>query len=221
MSTTSGAISASRFGTNTNNNIALIFNYIFTFMAFSIAVFTGAIKIYQIQENLEIFIRVKQEWINFSTLLVSEFQLPVSERQDAVILIKNNKGRYLDLLKTSITIPKNSRAFGEKRIHESTINAASKKGDFDIGHELVDIIYHMNNKLLHDIELLREYDTDLNFDTDYSFAEQYYEKIKDKNEKEKGKGKEKEKGKGKNNEEKTEDSDNIGITIDQIEKDPE
>ena len=87
MSTTSGAISASRFGASSNNNVVLIFNYIFTFMAFSIAVFTGAIKIYQIQENLEIFIRIKQEWINFSTLLVSEFQLPVSERQDAVILI--------------------------------------------------------------------------------------------------------------------------------------
>jgi hypothetical protein len=91
MSTSSGAISASRFGAGSNNNLVMSFNYVFTFMAFSIAVFTGAIKIYQVQENLETFIRVKQEWINFSTLLVAEFQLPLTERQDAVSLIKNNK----------------------------------------------------------------------------------------------------------------------------------
>ena len=205
MSTTSGAISAARFGekSNNNNNLILIFNYIFTFMAFSIAVFTGAIKIYQIQENLEIFIRIKQEWINFSTLLVSEFQLPVSERQDAVILIKNNKGKYLDLLKTSINIPKKIRVYGESRIKESTKRAENQSG-LDMGHELVDIIYHMNNKLLNDVELLHKYDTDLNFDTDYSFAEQYYENIK--------KGKE-EKGK-----EEKKDSD-VGITSEQIQKD--
>lgn len=202
MSTTSGAISAARFGTNSNNNLILIFNYIFTFMAFSIAVFTGAIKIYQIQENLEIFIRIKQEWINFSTLLVSEFQLPVSERQDAVILIKNNKGKYLDLLKTSINIPKKIRVYGESRIKESTKKAENQSG-LDMGHELVDIIYHMNNNLLSDVELLHKYDTDLTFDTDYSFAEQYYENLK----------------KGKEEEKKGKEESDVGVISEQIQND--
>jgi len=156
MSTSSGAISASRFGASSNNDLVLAFNYVFTFMAFSIAVFTGAIKIYQVQENLETFIRVKQEWINFSTLLVAEFQLPLTERQDAVSLIKNNKGKYLDLLKTPINIPKRIREYGEDRIKKSTRKALDQSG-FDVGHELVDIIYHMNTRLLFDVDNLVKY----------------------------------------------------------------
>ncbi len=156
MSTTSGAISASRFSADPKSQLIITFNYIFTFMAFSIAIFTGAIKIYQVQENLETFIRVKQEWINFSTLLVAEFQLPLSERQDAVTLIKNNKGKYLDLLKTPINVPKRIREYGEDRIKKSTRKALDQSG-FDVGHELVDIIYHMNTRLLFDVDNLVKY----------------------------------------------------------------
>jgi len=156
MSTTSGAISASRFSADPKSQLMVTFNYVFTFMAFSIAIFTGAIKIYQVQENLETFIRVKQEWINFSTLLVAEFQLPLSERQDAVTLIKNNKSKYLDLLKTPINIPKMIRQYGEERIRKSTIKAMDQRG-FDMGHELVDIIYHMNTRLLYDVDNLVKY----------------------------------------------------------------
>jgi hypothetical protein len=156
MSTSSGAISASRFGSDPNSELIIAFNYVFTFMAFSIAVFTGAIKIYQVQENLETFIRVKQEWINFSTLLVAEFQLPLTERQDAVTLIKNNKGKYLDLLKTPINVPKRIREYGEDRIKKSTKKALDQSG-FDMGHELVDIIYHMNTRLLFDVDNLVKY----------------------------------------------------------------
>jgi len=156
MSTTSGAISASRFSADPKSQLIITFNYIFTFMAFSIAIFTGAIKIYQVQENLETFIRVKQEWINFSTLLVAEFQLPLSERQDAVTLIKNNKGKYLDLLKTPINVPKRIREYGEDRIKKSTRKALDQSG-FDVGHELVDIIYHMNTRLLFDVDNLDKY----------------------------------------------------------------
>jgi hypothetical protein len=156
MSTTSGAISASRFSADPRSQLIITFNYIFTFMAFSIAIFTGAIKIYQVQENLETFIRVKQEWINFSTLLVAEFQLPLSERQDAVTLIKNNKSKYLDLLKTPINVPKRIREYGEDRIKKSTRKALDQSG-FDVGHELVDIIYHMNTRLLFDVDNLVKY----------------------------------------------------------------
>ena len=156
MSTSSGAISASRFSADPRSQLIITFNYVFTFMAFSIAIFTGAIKIYQVQENLETFIRVKQEWINFSTLLVAEFQLPLSERQDAVTLIKNNKGKYLDLLKTPINVPKRIREYGEDRIKKSTRKALDQSG-FDVGHELVDIIYHMNTRLLFDVDNLVKY----------------------------------------------------------------
>ena len=61
LSTASGALSAARFGLDSYQQLGIIFNALFTFMAFSITIFTGGIKVYQIQENLEIFIRIKQE----------------------------------------------------------------------------------------------------------------------------------------------------------------
>jgi hypothetical protein len=62
-------------------------------------------KVYRIQEQLEEFIRIKQEWIAFSTTIISEIQLPLEMRQSAYDIIKNNKTKYLDLLKSDIDIP--------------------------------------------------------------------------------------------------------------------
>ena len=102
FSTASGSISLSQ--TNTvNQNI--FYNIIFTVLSFSIAIFTGLIKIYQIQERLEEFIQFKQEWIGFSVTITTEIQLPVKQRVPALDLITKNKNKYLDLLKHDVDIP--------------------------------------------------------------------------------------------------------------------
>jgi len=66
---------------------------------------TGYIKIYQIQENLELNIKAKQDWISFSADIASELQLPIELRKDALWMIIKNKNIYLDLLKTNLEIP--------------------------------------------------------------------------------------------------------------------
>ena len=153
LSTSSGALSAARFGLDSYKQLGIIFNALFTFMAFSITIFTGGIKVYQIQENLEIFIRIKQEWINFATLLVSEFQLPVIERVEALTLIKNNKSKYLDLMKTNVEIPEWIKIRVEDQIQlikskEYSTNNKQK----GTGHDLVDIIFQVNSSLAHQIQ---------------------------------------------------------------------
>jgi hypothetical protein len=158
LSTSSGALSAARFGLDAYQNLGVIFNAIFTFMAFSITIFTGGIKVYQIQENLEIFIRIKQEWINFATLLVSEFQLPVIERVDALTLIKNNKSKYLDLMKTSVDIPEWIKLFVEDELKRRNLSISNPKEAGDgCDHDLVGIIYQVNSSLANQIYHMEQF----------------------------------------------------------------
>lgn len=105
LSTASGTISAVRFGSGINQTVGFTLNTIFTAMTFSIAIFTGAIKIYQVQERLEEYIKMKQEWITFSARIASELQLPIKLRHDALYIIIKNKAKYLDLLKIETEIP--------------------------------------------------------------------------------------------------------------------
>lgn len=102
FSTASGSISISQLNSAYQT---LVLNIIFTIMSFSIAIFTGLIKIYQIQERLEEFIQLKQEWIGFSVVITAEVQLPVVQRKKAIDLITKNKNKYLDLLKRDVDIP--------------------------------------------------------------------------------------------------------------------
>ena len=102
FSTASGSISLSQMNSREQQ---LVYNIIFVIMSFSIAVFTGLIKIYQIQEQLEEFIKLKQEWIGLSVTITTEVQLPVSQRKPALELITKHKKTYLDLLKRDIDIP--------------------------------------------------------------------------------------------------------------------
>ena len=166
LSTSSGALSAARFGLDSYQQLGVVFNAIFTFMAFSITVFTGGIKVYQIQENLEIFIRIKQEWINFATLLVSEFQLPVIERVEALTLIKNNKSKYLDLMKTSVNIPEWIKQHVENNINNIKTKQLQTKSN---GHDLVDIIFQVNSSLsqqIHFQEMFKKKDVDIESEDD-------------------------------------------------------
>jgi hypothetical protein len=115
LSTASGTISIAQFGPIGKTN-SLILNILFTCMTFIIAINTGRIKIYQIQERLEQFIKVKQEWISFVTIIATELQLPVKLRQDALYLISNYKAKYLELLKSDCEIPDIIRNEMEKKV---------------------------------------------------------------------------------------------------------
>jgi len=101
FSTASGSISVFQLNSQSQQ---LFLNIIFTIMSFSIAIFTGLIKIYQIQERLEEFIQIKQEWIGFSVVITAEVQLPVRQRKKAIDIITKNKNKYLDLLKRDLDI---------------------------------------------------------------------------------------------------------------------
>jgi len=105
LSTASGTIGIAQYGVDNNSTLSFILNSIFTAMSFTIAICTGTIKIYQIQERLENFIKIKHEWIVFSTSLATELQLPVELRKDALYVIIKNKNKYLDLLKIDNEIP--------------------------------------------------------------------------------------------------------------------
>ena len=107
LSTLSGTIATAQAGfpNSVTVNLTIILNVIFIVMTFTIAIMTGYIKIYQIQENLELNIKAKQDWISFSADIASELQLPIELRKDALWMIIKNKNIYLDLLKTNLEIP--------------------------------------------------------------------------------------------------------------------
>lgn len=105
LSTTSGTLSVTQFGNITSSNINFILNFFFTVFSFGVAISTGCIKVYQVQERLEKFITVKQEWIVFITKIATQFQLNVDLRKDALDLINSNKDKFLDLLKIDNEIP--------------------------------------------------------------------------------------------------------------------
>ena len=124
LSTASGTISAARFGLQSSAFTDNVLNGLFTAMSFLIALFTGCLKVYSIQERLEEFLRIKQEWIVFSTAITSELQLPTQLRHDALYTIVKNKAKYLDLLKANPEIP----PFCVERVKKEFGNA----GDADV-----------------------------------------------------------------------------------------
>ena len=82
--------------------------------------------------------------------MVSEFQLPVIERVEALALIKNNKSKYLDLMKTNVDIPEWIKIHVENEIRDKKSNKRDAKSN---GHDLVDIIFQVNSSLSQQIHL--------------------------------------------------------------------
>jgi len=117
LSTASGSISITQLSSTQQQ---FMLNVFFTIMSFSIAVFTGLIKIYQIQERLEEYIQLKQEWIAFCVNITSEIQLPVSQRRDALRIIKDNKAKYLDLLKMDVDIDNHIKEKALENLYDDT-----------------------------------------------------------------------------------------------------
>jgi len=107
LATTSGTINTAQtaYLNGTSSEIVIALNIVLIIMAFSIAIMTGYIKVFQIQENLENSIKIKQEWTVFSTEIASELQLPTELRRDALWIIIKNKNIYLELLKMNLEIP--------------------------------------------------------------------------------------------------------------------
>jgi hypothetical protein len=116
VSTLSGTISLSQFGIETGHVSNKILQGIFTFFTFSLAIYTGYVKIYQIQERLEQFIKLRQDWAVFATTIGSELQLPIDLRRDALHLIVKYKSTYLDLIKLDIEIPEKLRIRAEQSL---------------------------------------------------------------------------------------------------------
>ena len=115
LSTASGTLSVGSFG-GYSDSVEFIIKILFTVFSFLIAIGSGTLKIYQIQERLESAIRVKQDWIVFSTKITSELQLPKKLRRDGLWMIKQNKEIYLDLMKTETEIPESIKSIVAKEL---------------------------------------------------------------------------------------------------------
>ncbi len=75
-----------------------------TALATFIALSSGFLKIYQIQEKLEKAIKLQQEWTSFGSILSNELQLPTYLRKDALYLIVKYKDIYTELFKQQVDI---------------------------------------------------------------------------------------------------------------------
>ena len=143
LSTASGTISVTNFSSMPNPTLQLCLNLLFTSMSFIIAINTGRIKVYQVQERLEKFITDKHDWTNFITAIAAEMQSPYGLRTDANTIIMNNKKIYLNLLRRDNEFTKGAKekitAFMENdrnvwfdknkalyNIHTSLLNMNSK-----------------------------------------------------------------------------------------------
>jgi hypothetical protein len=136
LSTLTGTISAAQYN---NLNSSNLFSIFLTIMSYFVAISGGYMKIYQIQEQLEEYIKIKQEWVDFTTLVVAEMQLPISLRQDAAFLIWKYKAQYIDLLKKDPHISDYIRRTIPNAMIYSGGNFSELK---DAG--LSDIIQHIN-----------------------------------------------------------------------------
>jgi hypothetical protein len=91
--------SLSQFNLSTDTNLYFGLNIAFTAMTIIVALSTGFIKVYQVQEKLEQSIKLQQEWTALGSVLSSELQLPIKLRKDALLIIMKYKDVYLELFK--------------------------------------------------------------------------------------------------------------------------
>ena len=115
LSTASGTISVTQFG-NYSQNLKFGLNLVLTITSFAVALLTGIVKTFKLQENLEKYINLKQSWVSFSAKISNEIYLPKKMRGNAETLIKDNKARFLDLLKVDVPIPKEISILAAKHL---------------------------------------------------------------------------------------------------------
>jgi len=146
LSTASGTISAATFG-GQSSDLNLKLSILFTVMSFVVSIYAAFIKIFQIQENLEKFIKSKQEWINFSTYVIAELHLPITHRYDAMKIIKKNKDKYLQLLKGDLEINWRIRQITRNQIARKEKKRDANKWIFQKGYDLPTILMNSLHKL--------------------------------------------------------------------------
>jgi Zn-finger nucleic acid-binding protein len=115
LSTASGTISVTQFG-NYSTGIKFGLNLVLTITSFAVALLTGIVKTFKFQENLEEYIHLKQSWVSFSAKISNEIYLPKKMRGNAETLIKDNKAKFLDLLKVDVPIPKEMSILAAKHL---------------------------------------------------------------------------------------------------------
>jgi hypothetical protein len=115
LSTASGTISVTQFG-NYSSDLKFGLNLVLTITSFAVALLTGIVKTFKLQENLEEYISLKQSWVSFSAKINNEIYLPKKMRGNAEALIKDNKARFLNLLKIDVPIPKDISILAAKHL---------------------------------------------------------------------------------------------------------
>lgn len=107
VSTLAGTLNITQFNLIQQEYVNMVIKILLSLFTFSVAINAGRIKIYQYQESLEDYIKIKQEWISFVVQISTELQLPIHLRRDALYLIETYKDKYLDLLKFECEISDN------------------------------------------------------------------------------------------------------------------
>ena len=151
LSTLTGTLSVTTLGINDPTHIyTTISSVIFALFSFSVAIFTGYVKVYQIQERLESCIKLKQDWIIFTTTITSEMQLPLDLRRDALYLIIRNKDTYLDLIKRQIDVPKRIIDSIDEDMKTSMKTA---KNGYDMNvRSLANVVLNIQDEVRHDVQ---------------------------------------------------------------------
>lgn len=109
ISSFAGIASLSQFSLDpqTNEVLSFILKGFFSLASILVALNSGFLKIYEIQERLEGSIRLQNAWTQFGSRLSSEMQLPVALRKDALYMIIKLKETYHELIKDQIQVNKN------------------------------------------------------------------------------------------------------------------
>jgi hypothetical protein len=109
VSSFAGIASLSQFSINsqTYEVLTFILKGFFSAASILVALNSGFLKIYEVQERLEGSIRLQNAWTQFGSRLSSEMQLPVALRKDALYMIIKLKETYHELIKDQIQVNKN------------------------------------------------------------------------------------------------------------------
>jgi hypothetical protein len=115
LSTLSGTVSVTQFS-EYSPRVKFGLNLILTITSFSVAILTGFVKTFKLQETLEEYISLKQSWVSFSAKISNEMYLPKRMRKNAETLIKENKACFLDLVKIDIPVTKSMSVLAAKHL---------------------------------------------------------------------------------------------------------
>jgi hypothetical protein len=125
FSTASGSLSVLSY----SKDVSLVLNILLTFFSFTVAVLGSVIKVYQYQERLEIYIKTKQDWINFATNISTEMELPDDLRSmDDKSLLSKYKNEYNKLLQIDYELFGDIKSKNKKEPPEENVSIPKSNG---------------------------------------------------------------------------------------------